>query len=100
MTTAKTLKVVFTADYDWLCIAEREGLEIDWESEPEADSSEAAQLALDSEWECDFDPEDSELGLAVLVEPRYCDTALRAGDILLTSGPGGDVAFLRQTLPE
>lgn len=106
-TTTKNLKVVFTADYDWLRIAEMQGLEIDWDAEPLSvrddgtdECADAARLANESEWECSIDPDDSEIGAAVVVEPRDCDTALRAGDIVLTSGPGGDVAFLRATNPQ
>lgn len=95
-------RVVFIATSEWLQIAEGQGLIVDWEAEPfnrypEDPVADLARLANVSDFECSFNPSDSELGAAVLNEPRDCDTALRAGDIVLTSGPGGDVAFLRPT---
>ena len=96
MTATVTLKQIWTATSEWLEIAESQGLEIDWEAEP-------VLYTIDgNEWRqaCEaagFDPEDDEVGFAVIVEPRDRDTILRAGDIVATSGPGGDVAFLRRS---
>ncbi len=79
---------VFSATYEWLEIAK---LRIDWYADPVSSEewSEACEAA-------GFDPEDREVGFSTLIEPRLCDTILRAGDIVATSGPGGDVAFLRR----
>ena len=87
---ATKLTQIWTATAEWLDIAERDGFAIDWDAEP-----------IGEEWDeaCEaagFDPEDSEVGFAMVTEPRECDTLLRAGDIVATSGPGGDVAFLRR----
>lgn len=90
MNATKTLRQIWTATSDWLEIAERQGLEIDWDSEPiSGDEWDDARRIADQ------DPEETEGGFATLVEPRECDTLLRAGDIVATTGPGGDVAFLR-----
>lgn len=87
---AANTEVVFEATCDWLEIARRD-MEIDWESEPIGADDWDAACAL-----CGFSNTDTEVGFSVLVEPRDCDTQLRAGDIIATSGPGGDVAFLRR----
>jgi uncharacterized protein YjbI with pentapeptide repeats len=97
MTMAKP-RVLFTADYNWLEIAQKQGLKIDWDSEPGFDAKQLAKIALESEWDVDLELENSELRLAVLTHPRACDTGLHAGDIVLTSGYGGDLAFFRPLL--
>ena len=90
-TETKTYKVVYTATADWLDIAYPiRGNGIDWDADP----------INGSEWDaaceaCGFDPEDSEVGFGLLIEPRECDTVLKAGDIVCVQGFGGDVAFLR-----
>ncbi len=85
-------KVVFTATYEWLMVAQREGLGIDWSEEPieAAAWNEACDL-------CGFDPNDDEVGFGVLIEPRPQDTLLRPGDIVATQGYGGDVVFFRKS---
>lgn len=96
-------RVVFVATHEWLTLAEQEGLEIDWESEPLTASfrsgsneyADAARLVNVSDFECFIAPNDSELGAAVVAAVRPGDTAIQPGDVVLTSGPGGDVAFLR-----
>lgn len=84
-------RVIFTADMDWVQIAGRGGMEVDWDAEPidHADWDAACDL-------CEFDPEDLAVGFAVLKRPRPQDTLLRAGDIVGTSGGGGEVVFLRR----
>lgn len=71
-------------------IAEGQGMEIDWESEP-LDWDEIQDLAI----EADENPDDEEICASRLIEPRSCDHLLRPGDIVLTTGPGGDVYFFR-----
>lgn len=85
-----TYSEIWSATYDWLQIAERDGMEIDWESEP-LQWDEVQSLAE----QVGHNPEDDEMGAAVIVEPRECDTLLQPGDIVLTTGPGGDVYFFR-----
>ena len=85
-----SMNLLWAATYDWLEIAERQGLRVDYDAEP-LDWDEIKQLAeLAGE-----NPEDDELRAAVLTEPRECDTLLRPGDVILTTGPGGDVYFFR-----
>lgn len=93
MTSTKTLELIWTATAEWLDVAERQGLQVDWDSDPidGNDWDDARRMA-------EQDPEETEGGFATLVEPRECDTLLRAGDIIATTGPGGDVAFLRNYL--
>ena len=88
--TARTLKHIFTATREWLEIAEREGLNVNWDSEP-LEWSEIQDLAE----EIGENPEDEEICAVRLIEPRSCDTLLRPGDIILTTGYGGDVYFFR-----
>jgi len=92
-------QVVFTATYDWLQIAypgtgdwnDPAAGGINWNTEP----------IKSSEWDdvCDivgFDPNDEEVGFAVLETPRDCDTILRPGDVVATQGYGAHVVFLRE----
>jgi hypothetical protein len=85
-----TAKVIFTATSDWLQIAERSGLLIDWNADPVRSGHWDKFGAL-----CAFDPANEEVGFAVLEKPRPQDTALKTGDIVAISGPGSDVVFLR-----
>lgn len=91
-----TFEQIWVATYDWLQVAQRQGFTVDWDADPvsseEWDDACAASEVLA--------PDDSEGGFAVVKEPRSCDTLLRAGDIVATSGPGGDVAFLRRVARE
>jgi hypothetical protein len=87
-----SFELVYTATSDWLGIAEKQGLEVDYNSDPIDSDEWDAACAVSTV----LDPNDSEGGFATLVDPRDCDTLLRAGDIVVTSGPGGDVAFLRR----
>jgi hypothetical protein len=88
----KTYELIWTATYEWLEVAEKQGLVCDWDCEPvHSDDYDAAKAVAEQ------DPEDTEGGFGLLVEPRDCDTLLKSGDIIATSGPGGDVAFLRDT---
>lgn len=90
-TETKTYKVVYTATADWLDIAYPiRGNGIDWDADP----------IRCEQWDelcelCEFDPKDYEVGFATLTKPRECDVILSAGDIVATSGFGGDVVFLR-----
>ena len=83
--------LIYQATSDWLQVAYPRHSGIDWEAEPvEAPEWEAACTLAG------FDASDQEVGFAILVAPRPCDTCLREGDIVATSGPGGAVAFLRR----
>jgi hypothetical protein len=91
--SATTLTCVFEATYDWLNRAyPLQGGGIDWEAEP-LTWEEIKKLAEQEE----LDSEDEEMGSSILVAPRDCDMMLKTGDIVLTTGPGGDVYFFRET---
>ena len=82
---------IWTATYEWLEIAEKQGLEVEWDADP----------ISGDEWDevcgiAEVDAEDYEVGFAKLVSPRDCDTLLKAGDLICTTGAGGDVEFLRE----
>lgn len=83
-------KRIWTANREWLTIAVRDGLTIDWEAEPVSGDEWTEACAA-----AGLDPQDYEVGFAVLTTPRECDTLLRSGDIVATSGPGSDAVFLR-----
>jgi len=86
-----TLTQIWTATAEWLAVAQRQGLVVDWDAEP-VNGAEEWDSACEA---AGLDPDDYEVGFARLVAPRECDTLLRAGDVVATSGPGSDVIFLR-----
>lgn len=89
--TKTELTEVYAATWDWLEVVEKQGCKINWDANPiGGDEWDAACEA------CEFDAADSDVGFGLLIEPRECDTILRAGDIVAVQGYGGDVAFLRR----
>jgi hypothetical protein len=89
--TAKKFSIVYEATHQWLLVA-YPGFDngIDWDADPvgSRDWDSACETA-------GFDPNDDEVGFGIMNSPRPEDTLLRDGDIVATSGPGGDIAFLR-----
>lgn len=82
---------IWSATYEWLDIATKQGFEVDYDSDP-IDWADAGPI-IESVGE---NPDDDEIGFSTLVSARDCDTLLRAGDLVMTTGPGGDVYFFRK----
>ncbi len=90
--TTSGLKVIWTATSDWLQIAERDGLKVDWDSEPIGEEWDAATAAKFRD--ADLSPSDVDAAADKLIEdadesytdgsPIYaaCNNDISADDII------------------